>query len=231
MLSLVLFYSSLLRLSASFPIFLLLPSLLLPKNSGFPKFFLRADVGKNAAQRGSLPGQLAHLFVKVCEEAVYAGNATVKGAGAPGKTSFRCKVHILALSCTGKSDHTAIHAANTQNQCKTDPYSYTLARNDEVPKKPGEPFISILYACDSDAMRAMSTSASPRKTSSFGLHCSSVGDVESSPDDVIDVSIDDDTARKEVSVRHFDPQTRSRRKLRTSILKVDEIQNPLRAIL
>lgn len=38
----------------------------------------RADLGEAAAQGGFLPGQLAHLFVEVSEEAVFACAATLR---------------------------------------------------------------------------------------------------------------------------------------------------------
>lgn len=57
-----------------------------------------------------------------------------------------------------------------------------------------------------------------------------MADVESSFEDAVDVSMEDNVAGKEVAVRPFNPQTYKREQIRLSSSQVDEVQNPLRAL-
>lgn len=76
-------------------------------------------------------------------------------------------------------------------------------------------------------MRTVSVSARPKLASCVGPHSSVVADVESSPEVVVTVPIDNVVARKEVAVRAFGPQTYRCGKVWLTIFQVDEVQNPV----
>lgn len=103
----------------------------------FFKTVLRADVGETTAQHDLFHGQLAHLFVEVCEEAVLACNATFKGADISGETSRRRRPHIHRLPCTEESDQVAIRAPKTEARWKNLPHPYLLNTRDELPEALG----------------------------------------------------------------------------------------------
>lgn len=77
------------------------------------------NVGKTAAQRGFLPSQLVHFFVKVSRVALFAGIATLGDAGTLGKIYLCRRLHSPDLLCTGGSDHLVMRGLEIQQQCKT----------------------------------------------------------------------------------------------------------------
>lgn len=68
--------------------FLLPPYLCLPKDTPFPDYSLCADLRRTASQQGILLDQLVQPLVKVSRETVFAGTATVRGAGTGGTFPF-----------------------------------------------------------------------------------------------------------------------------------------------
>lgn len=77
----------------------------------------------------------------------------------------------------------------------------------------------------------MSALASPKPATFVGPHSSIVADFESSLEDVVEASIDDDVVGKKVAVRSSDPQSYRDWEVVFTNLHRDEVQNPLGADL
>lgn len=80
-------------------------------------------------------------------------------------------------------------------------------------------------------MRVLSLLASLKRTSSGRSHSSVVASVESSDEDVVEVSLDRDITGKKVADRPFDPQIYKSEKIWTNILQVDEARSSLCVVL
>lgn len=106
-------------------------------NNGFLKFVLRDDVGKIAAQRHLLSGQLVPFFFKVSEEAAFAGTATLSDDGTLREISFRRRLHNHELQCSEESGQVDIRPTKTQKQSKTLLYPYPSSSRDEAARSAG----------------------------------------------------------------------------------------------
>lgn len=168
---------------------------------------LRLNFGKTAARRDLHPGELVCLFVQVSGEALFADTATLGNDGSPGETSLRRRLDNHDLLSAEKSNQVAFRAPVVQDQCRTLLYFEPFSTSYEVPKTLGGLYTSGFYVRDSRAVRAVSVSASCKPASSVGLHSFVAAGVESSPENVVEILIDDGSAGKKVAIRLFDPQT------------------------
>lgn len=131
---------------ASFPIFLLLPSLLLPVSDTVCKHVPCANLGQSAAQRGLLFRQLVHLFVEVSSENFFASAATLSNASTLGETFLCHRLHSHHLPRADEPNEVTIRAPKAQDKCKILPYPYPFSTNDEVRKLLGSTNTSGFYA-------------------------------------------------------------------------------------
>lgn len=76
----------------------------------------------------------------------------------------------------------------------------------------------------------VSTSASSQPASFVGLHSTAIADVESSPEDFFEVSIDNDVTGKEVAVRPVDLQTYKREEVWLTIFQFSEVYTLVHAV-
>lgn len=68
------------------------------------KYVLYAELGKNAAQRARLSGQLVTILVKVSRGAVFVGIGTLSDARTPGQNALRRRLHGQKVPCNAESD-------------------------------------------------------------------------------------------------------------------------------
>lgn len=92
-----------------------------------------------------------------------------------------------------------------------------------MPEALGSFYTSWFYSWDSLSMRAVRTSASPKLASFVDPHSSFAADVESSPEDVVEVPFDDYVTKRKVAVRLSNPQSYRREELRLTIFQVGEV--------
>lgn len=72
-------------------------------------------------------------------------------------------------------------------------------------------------------MHDVSAWASSKPAASVGPHCSVVADVESSHDDGVEVSIDENVTGRDFAVRSLNPTNYRREEVWLNIFQVDEV--------
>lgn len=78
-------------------------------------------------------------------------------------------------------------------------------------------------------MRVVGRSPSSLWASSTDFHSSEVVAAESETEDVYEVPIDDNTAKKKAAVPNFDVRSYTRKKVWLAFFQVEDVENPLRA--
>lgn len=197
-------------------------------NKGSAESALRANSAKITAPRGLFFTKLVHLFVEVREEAVILDSVTLSDASTSGESFLLRKLHSYYLLCSKESSQIVIRAPRVQKQWEILPFVYPFNTSNEVLQTMGDFYISDFYAWIFGALRAVGASAIFMPAISLNTHFSVPVDVKSSPKDLFEVSVDDDSARKEVAVRSFSPQTYRRNEVRLTIFQFDKVQNLLR---
>lgn len=126
----------------------------------FLKSDLKADLGKNAAQRSLLHGRLVHVFVEVRRKTVFADTNTLSDADFSGETSLCRKLHNQDLLRSEETVQVAISTPKNQEPCKTRLCLYPFDTNNNVPETLRDFYTSGYYTEASRAMRAVSISNS-----------------------------------------------------------------------
>lgn len=130
---------------------------------------------------------------------------TLSNAGISTKTSLFHRLENDDLPCSKECSQVVIAAPETQEQCMTLSYPYSLIWDDNMPDTLGDCYTSGSYAWDSRAMRVVSVPVGFKPAFSVCLHSSVKADVESSAKNVNKVLSDDDVTEKKVAARPFDP--------------------------
>lgn len=165
------------------------------------------DLGKTAAQRRVLPGQLDHLFVDISGEAVSAGTASLSDTAIPDSISLRRKLKNPDLVCSKVFEQVVIGAPKTQERRKAVFSLCPFTTSENFPKTKRDLYTTGFYSRD---YRAVSLLSSLTRLKSAVLarpeHCVEA-DIESSAKSTAEVPIGDDVTRNEVADLTRRPRT------------------------
>lgn len=168
---------------------------------------LRADLYRSNAQRSLRLGQDVHLFVEVSSEHEFAATAARSDVITPGKTFLCRELNRHDVLCKEEPYELALGAPKIKRKVEELPAALLFVKSIDVPKSLGDLYNRVFCSWDSRLVRAVQPSARGKPPCSVRAHFSVPFDVESSAENVVEASIDEDFTEREVTICFFDAQT------------------------